>query len=76
METMLAAEVPAGPIYSAAEMVTDQHFRSREMVLDLDVVVDGKSRRWHFRESCRSSRGCRGACAGWPPSSVRTQRMS
>jgi formyl-CoA transferase len=48
METMLAAEVPAGPIYSAADMVTDQHFRSREMVLDLDVVVDGKEQKVAF----------------------------
>ncbi len=41
MEVMLAAEVPAGPIYSAADLVADPHFKAREMLLDMDVVVDG-----------------------------------
>ncbi|HEY8579468.1 MAG TPA: CoA transferase, partial [Beijerinckiaceae bacterium] len=32
-----AAEVPAGPIYSAAEIVDDPHYRAREMILDTEL---------------------------------------
>jgi formyl-CoA transferase len=32
--------VPAGPIYSAADIVVDPHFRDREMLLELDVPVE------------------------------------
>ena len=41
MAVMVAAEVPAGPIYSAAEMTADPHFRARDMLLDQEVAVDG-----------------------------------
>jgi formyl-CoA transferase len=41
MAVMVAAEVPAGPIYSAAEMAADPHFRARDMLLDIEVAVDG-----------------------------------
>jgi formyl-CoA transferase len=40
MAVMVAAEVPAGPIYSAAEMAVDPHFRARDMLLRLPVAVD------------------------------------
>jgi formyl-CoA transferase len=43
MVVMVAAEVPAGPIYSAAEMAADPHFRARDMLLDQDVAVDGEA---------------------------------
>jgi formyl-CoA transferase len=43
MAVMVAAEVPAGPIYSAAEMTVDPHFRAREMLLDQEVAVDGEA---------------------------------
>jgi formyl-CoA transferase len=39
---MVAAEVPAGPIYSAADMAADPHFRARDMLLGMPVAVDGK----------------------------------
>jgi formyl-CoA transferase len=42
MAVMVAAEVPAGPIYSAADMAADPHFRARDMLLDMPVAVDGK----------------------------------
>ena len=37
---LVAAQVPGGPIYSAADVVADPHFRARDMVLPLDVVVE------------------------------------
>jgi formyl-CoA transferase len=40
MEVMVAASVPAGPIYSAADIVSDPHFRDRGMLLDIDVPVE------------------------------------
>ncbi len=43
MAVMVAAEVPAGPIYSAAEMTVDPHFRARDMLLDQEVAVDGEA---------------------------------
>src|SRR4051794_18987183 len=42
MAVMVAAEVPAGPIYSAAEMAGDPHFLARDMLLDLPVDVEGE----------------------------------
>ena len=41
MAVMVAAEVPAGPIYSAADMAADPHFLAREMLLGMEVEVDG-----------------------------------
>lgn len=39
--TMLeAASVPAGPIYSAAEIATDQQFLARNMILPMEVEVE------------------------------------
>ena len=35
LEDLAAAGVPAGQIYTAAEMLTDEHYRAREMVLRL-----------------------------------------
>ncbi|MCW2701463.1 MAG: Formyl-CoA transferase [Blastococcus sp.] len=40
MEVMVQAAVPAGPIYSAADIVADPHFRDRGMLLDFDVPVE------------------------------------
>ena len=42
MDVMVAAEVPAGPIYSAAEMAEDPHFLARDMLLDMPVDVEGE----------------------------------
>jgi succinyl-CoA---D-citramalate CoA-transferase len=42
MAVMVAAEVPAGPIYSAAEMAADPHFKARDMLLGLAVAVEGE----------------------------------
>jgi formyl-CoA transferase len=41
MAAMVAAGVPAGPIYSAREMVEDPHFRARDMFVECTVPVDG-----------------------------------
>ena len=43
MAVMVAAEVPAGPIYSAAEIAADPHFRARDMLLDMEVAVEGQA---------------------------------
>lgn len=40
MAVLVAASVPAGPIYSAADIVADPHFRERDMLLDMDVEVE------------------------------------
>jgi formyl-CoA transferase len=40
MNVMVAASVPAGPIYSAADITRDPHFRAREMLLEMDVEVE------------------------------------
>lgn len=40
MSVMVAAGVPAGPIYSAADIVDDPHFRDREMLLEMVVEVE------------------------------------
>ena len=40
VEVMVQAAVPAGPIYSAADIVADPHFRDRGMLLELDVPVE------------------------------------
>lgn len=37
---LVAAQVPGGPIYSAADVVADPHFRARGMVVEHDVVVE------------------------------------
>jgi formyl-CoA transferase len=42
MAVMVGAEVPAGPIYSAAEMAEDPHFLARDMLLDMPVDVEGE----------------------------------
>jgi formyl-CoA transferase len=41
MAVMVEAGVPAGPIYSAREIVADPHFRAREMFVEYAVPVDG-----------------------------------
>lgn len=43
MDVMVAAAVPAGPIYSAADVITDPHFRARDMLLEMDVVVEDRA---------------------------------
>jgi len=43
MAVMVAAEVPAGPIYSAAEIAADPHFRARDMLLGREVAVEGQA---------------------------------
>jgi formyl-CoA transferase len=40
MNVMVAASVPAGPIYSAADITRDPHFRDRGMLLELEVEVE------------------------------------
>ena len=40
MTAMVAANVPAGPIYSVEDMVGDPHFRAREMFIERDVRVE------------------------------------
>ena len=40
MEAMVEASVPAGPIYSAADILADPHFRDRGMLLEMDVAVE------------------------------------
>jgi formyl-CoA transferase len=41
MAVMVEAGVPAGPIYSAREIVTDPHFRARDMLVECPVPVEG-----------------------------------
>jgi succinyl-CoA---D-citramalate CoA-transferase len=41
MAVMVEAGVPAGPIYSAREIVNDPHFRARDMFIECAVQVDG-----------------------------------
>lgn len=41
MNVLVTASVPAGPIYSAADITRDPHFRDRGMLLELDVEVEG-----------------------------------
>lgn len=48
MEAMVAANVPAGPIYSVEDMFDDPHFHAREMFLERDVRVDGDIERVTF----------------------------
>jgi formyl-CoA transferase len=40
MAAMVTAAVPAGPIYSAADILADPHYQARDMLLEMDVVVD------------------------------------
>lgn len=40
MEILVAASVPSGPIYSAADIISDPHFREREMLLAMEVEVE------------------------------------
>lgn len=47
-EAMVAANVPAGPIYSVAEMVDDPHFQAREMFVEREVRIDDQSERVTF----------------------------
>ncbi len=42
MDAMVAANVPAGPIYSVADMMDDPHFKARDMFLELDVRVEDR----------------------------------
>jgi crotonobetainyl-CoA:carnitine CoA-transferase CaiB-like acyl-CoA transferase len=37
LQTLEAAEVPAGRIYSVADIVADPHYQAREMILDADL---------------------------------------
>lgn len=40
LDVMVAANVPAGPIYSVDDMVKDPHFKAREMLLERQVRVE------------------------------------
>jgi formyl-CoA transferase len=42
MDAMVAANVPAGPIYSVADLVEDEHFKARDMFIDREVRVDAE----------------------------------
>ena len=42
LDAMKRAEVPAGRIYTAADILTDPHYRARDMILD-SVLDDGTS---------------------------------
>lgn len=48
MDVMVAANVPAGPIYSVDDMVDDPHFRAREMFLQREVRVEDHPERVTF----------------------------
>jgi formyl-CoA transferase len=48
MQVMTSANVPAGPIYSVADLVEDPHFRAREMFIEREVPVDGAPQRVTF----------------------------
>jgi len=48
MEAMVAANVPAGPIYSVDDMVGDPHFLAREMLLERDVRIEDNVERVTF----------------------------
>jgi formyl-CoA transferase len=48
MAVMVEASVPAGPIYSAEEIVKDAHFRARDMLLEHDVEIDGTAEKVLF----------------------------
>ncbi|HZD38424.1 MAG TPA: CoA transferase, partial [Actinomycetes bacterium] len=41
MAVMVEGGVPAGPIYTAREIVADPHFRARDMLVECAVQVDG-----------------------------------
>ncbi|HEX8927378.1 MAG TPA: CaiB/BaiF CoA-transferase family protein [Actinomycetota bacterium] len=41
MAAMVEAGVPAGPVYTAKEIVDDPHFRAREMFVERAVRIDG-----------------------------------
>ena len=41
MAVMVEAGVPAGPVYTAKEIVDDPHFRAREMFVERAVRIDG-----------------------------------
>ena len=43
-----SASVPAGPIYRAADIVTDEQYRARAMVQELPVDIDGEQRQVAF----------------------------
>jgi crotonobetainyl-CoA:carnitine CoA-transferase CaiB-like acyl-CoA transferase len=44
VEQMLAAGIPAGPIYNYAEALENEHARHRNIVMELDHPVEGKVR--------------------------------
>ena len=48
LASLEAADVPAGPIYTAKDIVADAHFEARGMVQTLDVEVAGETRRVAF----------------------------
>ncbi len=48
MATMEAAAVPAGPIYDAADIASDPHYRERDMLREHKVDIDGRARRVRF----------------------------
>lgn len=48
MDVMVAANVPAGPIYSVNDMVDDPHFQAREMFLERDVRIEDHLERVTF----------------------------
>lgn len=45
---MEAAHVPAGPIYSVADILNDPHFRAREMFIEREVRVDDQPQQVTF----------------------------
>jgi len=44
VEQLLAAGIPAGPIYDYAEALDNDHVRHRNMILEIDHPVEGKVR--------------------------------
>lgn len=48
MDVMVAAHVPAGPIYSVDDMIDDPHFHAREMFLERDIRVEHDVERVSF----------------------------
>ena len=42
VETLTAAGVPVGPVYSIPQLMQDEHIRSREMIVELEYPDTGK----------------------------------
>jgi formyl-CoA transferase len=48
VELLAAAGVPVGPVYDAAAITQDEHFRERRMLRPLKIVIDGEPEEIRF----------------------------